>query len=195
MADARGIFAIDLGELIGSPLAALVQAEARAAMTTAEFIEEVGFRVEENESDGAKRDPRLRMARFRYTKPGVNGEPAEFTVEVPLLSLMPIPALQIKEATVGLVARITDLVKEPATKESLTAAPALQGRLLDQIRRRKVRIAAKPVASSGSRTQEVRGSYDLDITIKLGQSDTTVGIERLLQVLDQSIIESQGNGD
>lgn len=195
MARLRGISAIDLGELIGSPLAALVQAEARAAMTTAEFIEEVGFRAEETTSEGTTNDPTLRMARFRYTKPDVNGEPSEFTVEVPLLALMPIPALQIKEATVGLVARITDVISEPVTKGSTGVAPRPKGRLLDQIRSRQVRIAAKPVASSGTRTQEIRGSYDLDISIKLGQADTTVGIERLLQVLDQSIVEKQGDAD
>lgn len=194
MAETRGIFAIDLGELIGSPLAAFVQAEARAAMTTAEFIEDIGFRTEETEGGEVKKDPALRMARFRYSKPDVNGEPSEFTVEVPLLALMPIPALQIKEATVTLAARITDVITEPATKANASAAPIMKGGILDQIRSKRIRIAAKPVASSGSRTQVARGSYDLDITVRLGQADTTVGLERLLQVLDQSIVERQSDG-
>lgn len=190
MAEIRGITSIDLGELIGAPLAAMVEAEARAAMATAEFIEEVGFK------DGEV-DPQLRMARFRYTKPDASGQPAEFTVEVPLLALMPIPALQIKEATVGLAARITELrapaKATPTTPAATPTAIPTKSLLLEQIRARRVKIAAQPVASSGVRGQEVHSSYDLDISIKLGQADVTVGLERLLQVLDQAVAEKPGN--
>lgn len=196
MAAIRGIASVDLGELIGSPLAAMVEAEARAAVTTAEFIEEVGFR--EQAGDSEEGDPELRMARFRYTKPDVNGEPAVFTVELPLLSLMAIPALQIKEATVALAARITDIRRAPTPAPR--AAPAAGGpsaaaapsrRLLDQLRARDVKLMAKPVSSSGPKSSEVRSSYDLDITIKLGQADVTVGLERLMQVLDQAVVERE----
>ena len=129
---------------------------------------------------------RLRMAEFRYQKVDENGNLSDFTVSVPLLSLVPIPAIQIKEAKVGLTAKITDVVPEKtatATTPAVSKVGAFATRRLD--------ILAKPVAASGAKGQETRGSYDLEVEIKLGQADVTAGMERIFQLLDQAFAEKK----
>jgi hypothetical protein len=185
MAEITGIRAVSLGELIGAPLAATVEAEARAAMATTEFIDTVGFLEPTAGRDGKPQPPVLRMAEFRYTKADATGELAEFTVQVPLLAMVPIPALQVKEARLKLAAKVTDVAVQPVTAARL--ARPLTGPTLSAIAARPVSLMVKPAPTQPPRPNEARATVDLDIEITLGQADTPLGLEKLLQVLDQAI--------
>ncbi len=185
MAEIRGIQAINLFELLSAPLVAMVQADVQAARTTVDFIESVGFLPEQGPSaEGAGKLGRLRMAEFRYQKVDENGQVSDFTVSVPLLSLVPIPSIQIKQAKVGLTAKITDIVPEKAgATRAVSSSTVLAARRLD--------ILAKPVSASGAKGQETRGSFDLEVEITLGQADVTVGMEKIFQLLDQAVAEKK----
>jgi hypothetical protein len=182
MADIQSIRALQLHELIGAPLVAMIQADAQAARATLEFVETVGF-VPPAAGAGVEESGQLRMARFRYKKLDENGAVAEFVAEVPILSLLPIPSLQIKEATLKLAAKIVDIAAEKAAPAPTTAATPV----FTAIQARRLQISAKPVSSSGAKTAEVRASFDLDIEIKLGQADIPLGMEKVFQLMDQAI--------
>jgi hypothetical protein len=184
MAEIRGIQAMKLFELLSAPMVAMIQADVQAARATVEFIESVGFVPAEGAAVEDGKMGRLRMAEFRYQKIDENGQTSEFTVSVPLLSLVPIPAIQIKQAKVGLSAKITDVVPEkPGGARAISNAAGLATRRLD--------ILAKPVAASGAKGQETRGSFDLEVEITLGQADVTVGMEKIFQLLDQAVQEKK----
>jgi hypothetical protein len=102
-----------LYELIGAPLMALVDAESQAAKATANFIKEMGFSVAhpETEDTAPENFGDLKMVTFRSKKRGADGKSRSFKVEVPLLSLLPIPALQIKDAELEFLAKIIDYPK------------------------------------------------------------------------------------
>jgi hypothetical protein len=87
---------LSLSQLIGAPIHALVDAEAQSAMATARFIRNVGFKPPEDGDLGDLGD--LQMARFKSTRRGEDGEEEDFEVQIPLLTLLPIPALQIQDA-------------------------------------------------------------------------------------------------
>lgn len=72
---------LPMGEPIGGPLDAMVEAQAKSAKATMEFIK--GTNLEPN------------TARFTYTK---GGEPQE--VDVPLLAIAPIPYLGIDDTDI-----------------------------------------------------------------------------------------------
>ena len=183
----RGIHSLELFELLSAPLVAMIQADAQAARATVEFIEAVGF-VAPEPGAGEDREPgRLRMAHFRYQKLDENNDLKEFVVSVPLLALVPIPSLQIKQARVSLLARITDVAAEKPAAEP--AAPA------GGIPARRLRIFAKPVASSGAKGREVRASFDLEVQISLGQADLPAGMEKVFNVLDQAICERKSGAE
>jgi hypothetical protein len=157
---------LPLGELLGGTMVAVVQADALAARATLDFVQEVGF------VPGA--DPAttgsLRMAAFRYQKRDEDGQVAEFVTEVPVLSLVTIPALQVKEATFSFIAKIDEIQRTGGD-----AAPT------------STRLIARPAAASGARTEEVRSSHHLQVQITMAQADVTVGMERVFQLMDEAI--------
>lgn len=97
-----------LYQLIGAPLMAMVQGQAQAAQATAEFIERIGFVADGNSTR------RLRMIAFHYTRRGPDGKPRPWRLEVPLLSLVPIPAIQIREGHIEFAVRISDVGTSPS---------------------------------------------------------------------------------
>lgn len=183
-----GIRSVPLGEFIGSSLAAIVQADAQAAQTTLEFIETVGFVASsESEDPGAVETGQLRMAEFRYSKLDENQEVAEFTAAVPLLSLVPIPAIQIKDAKLSFAAKITDIARE-SPKSRSTPADARGKTVLSASRHR---LLTKPVASAGSKNEQVRGSFHFEIELSLTRADLPLGVEKILNLMDQAIRDTK----
>lgn len=85
---------IDMNNLIGSPLSAATQASIYLAHSTADFIDRVGFGT----------DGTARRVQFRYqsaqSEPEGHLSRQELQVELPLLSVVPIPNLQIDEVRV-----------------------------------------------------------------------------------------------
>src|SRR5687768_3615372 len=103
--------ALELGQLLGSLLGSVVQAQAESARATVEFVTSVGF---ESVAEGE----RMRTVKLRYTKKDENGQPAEFEVQVPLLALVNIPSLAVKHAKLILsydVVTATSSDAEPAS--------------------------------------------------------------------------------
>lgn len=198
MAELQSVRALQLHELLSAPMVAMIQADAQAARATLEFIETVGFLADASAPGGAD-DSRLRMARFRYKKLDENGAVAEFVAEVPVLSLVPVPALQIKEAKIALSAKIVDIAAEPAAGGTGTGSGAggsvgtgtspagSKIAAAGVLASRKLQLLAKLASTSGAKTEEVRSSFDLDIQITLGQADIPLGMEKIFQLMDQAI--------
>ena len=181
----HGINSVQLYELLSFPIIAMIQADAQAARATVDFIESIGFNFDVKRKLDSSFGS-LRMIDFSYQKIDENNNISEFRSSVPLLSLMPIPSLQIQEAKINLTAKITDIaiqnVKDTSSNRTLKSKFQLSNL-------KQTHIYAKPVAASGSKNEEIRASYDLTIEMKLGQADIAIGLERILQTLDQAINE------
>ena len=188
-----GIRSLRLYELLSAPMVAMLQANSEAAKSTLEYIEMVGF--QEPAVPAAETQPTLRMASFRYHKLDENNEYSEFETQVPVLSLVPIPSLQIKEATVKLSAKITDVADE-STTTNVTDRGALvsNSRILGSLRASRKQLIAKPAASSSTKERDVREAYHLEIEITLGQADVTLGMERLFNLMDLAIRDKRVSG-
>lgn len=91
MAIAEQFAGLEMEQLIGAPLRAAADASLQLAESTADFIRKVGF---DNEG-------KVRTAAFGYQvfNPGEDGVGSleEMRVDVPLLSVVPIPNLQVDE--------------------------------------------------------------------------------------------------
>lgn len=182
MADAvKDLRALPLQELIGAPLVALVQAQALASRATVDFVEQVGFISGATESAPAQ----LRMAEFRYEKNDSSGTPAAFAARVPVLSLVPIPGIQVKDARIAFTAKITDAFSEPANggvpgKKDGSATPAFLRPVLTHFRG-----SLAPERKPG--THESRGSCELNIEVTLEKMPIAPGLEKVLQMMEQAI--------
>lgn len=189
---------LPLSDIIGAPVSAIVQAEAQAARTTLDFIEQVGFVKDPSAPAGTL--GALRMVEFSYDKPDVNGQPAHFVTRVPLLALLPVPGVRIKTARVSFSAKITDVVSE--TTETSVSGSVSPSATLDPAEAAKpLPVAAMATkaplqlrggfSSSSKSSETTTGSYDLAISLDIEHVSGSPGLEKLLNVLDAAIADLQ----
>ncbi len=190
---AQGIRSLPLADLIGATLVAIVEADAAAARATLDFIETVGFvpPAQEQTPEGGITAGNLRMAEFRYRKLDENNEVAEFVAAVPVLALVPIPALQVRDARFKLSAQITEISQEKPAAAPAPAAPAALAATnvvaISRLQPVRYQLLAKPTAASGAREQEVRGTFHIELEVTMGQADLPLGMEKLFNLMDQAI--------
>ena len=174
--DIVSVRSVQLHELLGSTMTAVIQADGLAAQATLDFVETVGFTGATGDGDGSAGE--LRMATFRYTKLDANNQPAEFVAEIPVLSLVPVPALQIDEAKFSFAVKIDSV--------STTTTPAPQEGVAFAVPT-KTTLFARPAYSSGPRNEEVRSTHHLEIEVTMRQADIPVGLEKVFNLMDQAI--------
>lgn len=209
MAEVTDITSIPLYQIIGAPLIAIVNAEVQAAQATVEFIEKIGFDLlpQETESTTSEDQPqesattngdnqpqesatttgdnhygRLRTVKFHYAKTGIGGKKIEFEVEVPLLSIVPIPAIQISDAKIEFAVQVNDAVNIDS-KVQLSAKKELDGKNVkgqNQALESGLVMFKAGLASRDSKTA-------MQVTINIKQSDTPVGMLALFRAMDQGI--------
>ena len=176
-------------QIIGAPLLAIVQGQAQASQATAEFIERIGFRVKTaTEVETTKEDDLgdLRMVTFSYQKPDAEGNINTFKVEIPLLSLVPIPAIQIRDADLEFNVKITDVLTSE-TKMVLSSPEAEAGDWLSKGRVEfRAAMGKMEIETAGRRTIDLQ----MKVKLKVEQADITSGLSFLFRLMDQSISSS-----
>jgi hypothetical protein len=201
MADEKTIerAALSFYQLLGAPLYALIEAESYAADATAQFIERVGFETAQSTPDQPLADMgKLRTISFKQERRDSEGRAASYKVEVPLLSILPIPAMQIREAELEFFVKIVDMVLEdrpkrrqngkgasdPAPKDDREAT--VPGLIADS-----KRIDFKTMMGRGqvSGTPTSQSAFDMQVhvKIKVAQADIPAGLSRLFNLMEQSI--------
>jgi hypothetical protein len=182
---------LPLSDIIGAPVCAIVQAEALAARTTMDFIEQVGFVKDPNAPPGSSAFDigQLRMVEFSYTKPGADGTPVDFVTRVPLLALLPIPGVQIKTAHISFTARITDAYSETVEAQS-GVNPLPAGAKPSFLDSPALRLRGGFTSSASAKSsQNTTATYDLMISLDIEHVSSSPGLEKLYNVLDTAISE------
>ncbi len=183
--------AISFASLVGAQLTALIEAEAEAAETSAEFIENVGF--EKDPNTGVMK---LRSVTFEMLRRDVDGKTRKHLISVPVLTLVPIPLLTIEEAdlefdlTVETIKTETSDERPSRPSAGRPAAPSAREALLA----RNVLVAKRPKAqliTKFARTRkensQTKTMADLNLKVRVAQSPFPLGIERLLNTADLSV--------
>jgi hypothetical protein len=187
--------ALHLFQLIGAPLLALVQAEAQAAQVSAEFIKRVGFAQSASEpADGpgtAFGKPlqhggelgELRVAEFGIERRGPDGTSEPHVVRVPVLSLFPIPLLQVKEAKVDFDVRVVSRVPL-ADADRDRKDPTLS---TDFLAPERVELKGHLEPGGNSRGGRSTGSAHVRVQVSMAQSDLPAGLIHLMKTMSESI--------
>ncbi len=191
----QDIRSLPLFQIIGAPLLAIVQAEAQAAQTTLEYIEKVGFKPKETETDGEEGADigDLRMASFTYQKQDENGEYADFKASVPVLSLVPIPAIQVRDGSVNFAVKITDVKTETAkTTANPPTSDAAKKRYVGWLQPARTELRASMASRTNSKTaRKTEGTYQLDIEVNVERAEFPAGLTKILDIMDQAIKDSK----
>jgi hypothetical protein len=166
--------AIPFGSLIGGPLDAAIEAQGRAAMSSVNFIRAVGFN-----DDGS-----VNNVTFTAKKGDV-----DTTIEVPLLTIVPIPFIRIDEMTIDFKASISS-AREAEDK----TASSQQASVKAQASARYLFFKASIDASFSSKkdsesTRKSKYSVEttIDVHVHAVQDELPAGLAKMLNILTDTI--------
>lgn len=183
--------AVAFGSFVGAQLTALIEAEIEGAEKTSEFIEQVGF--EEQEIDGTKRLV-LRTVAFEMDRRNTDGTTHRHTVRIPVLNLVPIPVLSIESADIEFDMQVEAVENEAEAAERAPAQPHNARLRAARVREAIAVLPRKRLLTRVSRTRRrntrTTTHADLRVKIHIAQSAFPLGIERLLEIADLSVADS-----
>ncbi len=209
MADDKNVerAALSFYQLLGAPLYALIEAESYAADATAQFIERVGFEAGQTDPKQPRADMgKLRTISFTQERRDAEGRAASYKVEVPLLSILPIPAMQIREAELDFYVRIVDTIIEDRPRRTQNGAeqpdpssedgpkPTAPGLIADS---RRIDFKTMMGRGQTTGTSSSQSAFDMQVhvKIKVAQADIPSGLSRLFNLMEQSISSTRLSGD
>lgn len=172
---------LDFANLIGGPLNALIEAQAKSAITTANFIRQVGF---DKNNDVVN-------VKFRYEKTDDQGFTKDFELSVPFLTMVPIPYITIDEASVEFNAKITS-VRESKVDSTFNQDVSHETNVGWWVRA-KVNTQTS-FQQKKSDTAKVERSYDMHVFVKVRNADMPRGTERILDIMENVIVQKPISG-
>lgn len=200
---------IDFESMIGGPLVAVIHAQAQAAMSTVNFIKEVGFKkpaVEESAGGDTSTEEPIYVT-FKYPKelspyqPAVVANPSATPpvvaadavpavyetqeLNVPILTILPIPFIRIDETTVDFNAKINS-VEYRKTNTSLKVDASLEAKAnwLWGSAKLKVSTSFQRTSQQGN---SVNRTYSMAVHVKAVQDEMPAGMEKMLGILEGAI--------
>lgn len=200
---------IDFESMLGGPLVAVINAQAQAAMTTVNFIKEVGFKKKSTEEaaggDTGTEEPIY--VSFKYPKetspyqpavaadstatPPVVASPAVPAVyethelKVPILTILPIPFIRIDLTTIDFNAKINSVsYRKTDTHLKVDASLEAKAGWLWGSAKLKVSTSFQRNTQQGN---TVNRTYSLAVHIKAVQDEMPAGMEKILGILEDAI--------
>ncbi|MEE9441924.1 MAG: DUF2589 domain-containing protein [candidate division Zixibacteria bacterium] len=200
---------IDFESMLGGPLSAVIHAQAQAAMTTVNFIKEVGFKKKSTEEaaggDTGTEEPIY--VSFKYPKelspyqPAVPANPDATppilaipeakavyetqVLQVPILTILPIPFIRIDLTTIDFNAKINSVeYRKTNTRLKVDASLEAKAGWLFGSAKLKVSTSFQRTTQQGN---TVNRTYSLAIHIKAVQDEMPAGMEKILGILEGAI--------
>jgi hypothetical protein len=170
-----------ISDLLGAPMAAVVQAEAIAAKATADFIQDVGFIKSSTASD--EDFGTVRNITFTYNRVEADGNSRMTSISVPLLTVIPIPSLKVAEAEIEFDLALSQPDSDTKGGEKTSLKDRLLSQRYDALRLKGI-IGKKAVPNSPNTTQAA--TANMNVKIRLAQAEPTIGMVQLLTILDNA---------
>jgi hypothetical protein len=200
---------IDFESMIGGPLVAVINAQAQAAMSTVNFIKEVGFKKpssEEEAGDDTSTEEPIYVT-FKYPKelspyqPATPGDPSATPpipateavaavyepqeLKVPILTILPIPFIRIDLTTIDFNAKINSVeYRKTDTRLKVDSSLEAKAGWLWGSAKLKVSTSFQRTTQQGN---TVNRTYSLAIHVKAVQDEMPAGMEKMLGILEGAI--------
>ena len=175
----KELASLDFKNLIGGPLSAVVEAQAMAAESTVNFIKNMGFDQEGN--------PQYVTFKYQKSATQAEGEAKQsdqnemMEMQVPFLTLIPIPFIRVDEATIDFNAiNYSTKTSDHKFDAGSDRRKGFIGRLLGI----KASYSYKSTTNSGNRVER---TFTLAIHVRAVQDEMPGGMEKILGILESSI--------
>lgn len=173
------------GDLLGGLMGAVIEAQTQAARATAEFITDVGTT---NKSLGSDIDRELNTLSFNYSKLDENGQEASYTLKIPLLSLVEIPAISIKTAKFSFYYDVKATID--STSKETTSPISKKVDFTESKDDAKLNLFNRPTKLYGrvnkqtNTTSNIEKNAGIRVDVEFEKSSMTVGLERVIDMLE-----------
>lgn len=181
--------AIPFGSIIGGPLKACIEAQAMAAQTSWQFIQEVGLNTNE------KGEKEAVNVSFQFLKDGRMAQ-----LNVPLLTIVPIPYIAINSIDIAFKANIS-ASSSSVNENTESTASDVGGEATIGLKVGPFSLDASMKANYSSKkdskaTQESKYSveYTMDVAVKAGQDSMPAGLAKVLELLGSAMDVSDPQG-
>ena len=175
--------AIPFGQVIGGPLKACIDAQSEAALSTFNFINNVGIERDENGNNA-----KAIYVNFTYQSNGVRK-----ILTVPILTLVPIPYIAIKSINIAFKANISASSSvSTTTSESLSTEFGMKSKakfgfgIASASVEMNASISSKK-DSTATRDSKYSVEYTMDVGVTAGQEDMPAGMLKVLEILNNSL--------
>lgn len=167
---------MELKDLIAGPLVATIEADALSAQRYLDYLFRVAFETYDAASGKAGK---LRMLTFDYNANDITGQYRR-TISIPLLSLIPLPLLQVQEADFDFDIRV--LEASSTQQKSVFSFSEGTDRKDDTERDFRLRVAMSPSHRNGKESYAFGHSMDanMKVHVKMKQADMPGGLSVLL---------------
>lgn len=178
------------GNLIGGPLSACIEAQAKAAKTSWEFIRDVGLT---STDDGGQK---AIYVSFEYRKDG-----RSMTLSLPLLTIVPIPYIAIHVINIAFKASISASASTSKTEhKSLALETGMKAKTEFNalVASGSIELSASVSSkkdSTATRDSKYSVEYTMDVSVKAGQDDMPAGMAKVLEMLSTSIDSVDTKGE
>lgn len=176
----RDLQSMPFGTMIGAPLAACVEAQEKAAMTTVNFIRNVGFRWETDSNGKRTVTDEVINVSFIYEREGTRVE-----LNVPLLTIVPIPYIAIDTVNIDFKANLKS-VQQTDDESNYNRESGwnqnYDGRRLDM----NASVSTKKDSKS-TQTSQYSVEATIDINVVAHQDSMPAGMAKVLEMLNQAI--------
>lgn len=175
---------MELQQLIAGPLIATIEADALSAQKYLDYLMRIAFDFY-NPETGATGD--LRMLVFTYCDQSVGGS-GRRSVSIPLLTLLPLPLLQIREADFDFDIKILDALTENV-EEKFSVEEEKSVSDLPVVTNFKMRASLAPQQADRTQTGELQQSLsaNMKVKVKMRQADMPAGLSNLLHLTASSM--------
>ena len=170
---------MELQQLIAGPLVSTIEADTLSSRRYLEMLQLIAF---EDVTEGDRNIRRLRTLKFAYQETNVNGYRNK-VVSIPLVTLLPLPLLQIKEADFDFDINILDAVSS-GTVESFDYGEGKIEQNNENRRPFRLRASLAPKSGLGSYSDksEQQLSANMKVHVKMRQADMPAGLSNLLRL-------------
>lgn len=178
-----------LHQLISAPLVATLEADAMTTHSYIDFLREIAFDGDTGSDKSGL--GKLRTFTFQYTQ-SEGGKRILKSVQIPVISLIPIPLLQIKEAVFDFEIKILDAISEVKEDSySFDAQPT------DDSENNSVSMRAALAPQSGSSKNQKDHSQTANMKVKvvMHQADMPSGLANLLSLSANNMTVENADDD
>lgn len=180
---------MELKDLISAPLVATIDADSISSRRYLSYVFELAFE-NYNPQTGAVGD--IRYLEFSYQNVSLEGTKTQ-TIKIPILTLIPLPLLQVKEANFDFDIQIIDAV---STDDSATFCMRrggsndtndMQDDTSDGLR---LRVVMAPTSSTGAKKSLTNQSLNanMKVNVKMQQADMPGGLMKFLNLAANNLV-------